>query len=103
VEGIVSNTLAARAALLAYAAACRTGAATPVAVDVALARYRSSFPLATERRVRGILAHALAIERLKARGFMISPGRMPVRVVMHRDGLVAVETATTTATAAAEH
>jgi hypothetical protein len=63
----VSNTVAARAALTAYAAARQAGAAPQLALDVALARYRSFFPLASAHRIRGILADAQAVERARDR------------------------------------
>jgi hypothetical protein len=71
---IVSQAVAARAALSAYAAACRSGAKADVAVAVALARYRSFFPLAGEDAVRQALAHALSVERLRARGLILATG-----------------------------
>jgi hypothetical protein len=87
----VYSTIPARAALLAYAAACRSGAGTNVAVDVALARYRAFFPLAPEWRIRSILAHALAVERLRGRGAIHGPGGAPIQRTGH--GRLAAEEA----------
>jgi hypothetical protein len=60
--------VAAQAALRAYADALAAGGAADVSVGVALARYRSFFPLAPEHKVRDVLARALAVERLRRQG-----------------------------------
>jgi hypothetical protein len=59
------KTVAAQAALRAYTDAVAAGAAADVSVRVALARYRSFFPLAPEHKVRDVLARGLAVERLR--------------------------------------
>lgn len=76
----MSQAVAARAALSAYGAACRSGAKVDVAVAVALARYRSFFPLIGEDAFREMLAHALSVERLRARGLIPAVGEPVVPV-----------------------
>ena len=76
--------LAAHAALEAFSAA-RVAAGPETAVDVALARYRSFFPLARRHELRDVLAHMLALERLQARA--LTPGIQVGRFgLQRRDG-----------------
>ena len=57
---------AAAAAFAAYKEAIANGAANDTAVAVAVARFRATYPTATEFEVRSSLAHAIAKERLAA-------------------------------------
>jgi len=66
------KTVAVQAALCAFSGARNTGARADVSVDVALARYRSFFPLAPEDMVRNVLARALAFERLRKHGLVFN-------------------------------
>jgi hypothetical protein len=62
------KTVAAQAALRAYTDAIAAGAAADVSISVALARYRSFYPLAAEHTIRSVVARALAFERLRKQG-----------------------------------
>ena len=66
------KTVAAQAALRAFSGARNAGARADISVDVALARYRSYFPLAPEDKVRNVLARALAFERLRKHGLVFN-------------------------------
>jgi hypothetical protein len=58
---------AAEAAITAYRAARRSQASRSVADDVALARFRAYFPLATESDCRGVMRNHLFSKRLAQR------------------------------------
>jgi hypothetical protein len=63
----VATTGAAEAAITAYRAARRSRASRTVADDVALARFRAYFPLATKDDCRGSMREHLSSWRLQRR------------------------------------
>ncbi len=63
----MKTSRAAESALNAYRIARRTQASAPVAMDVAIARYRAYFPLAPTIEVKLALARHHARERMRAR------------------------------------
>lgn len=63
----MKTSRAAESALNAYRIARRTHASAPVAMDVAIARYRAYFPLAASIDVKKALARHHARERMLAR------------------------------------
>jgi len=61
---------AAEAAVAAYRAARRLQASRSVADDVALARFRAYFPLASESEYRGVMREHLSHKRSALRRFV---------------------------------
>jgi hypothetical protein len=78
----VATTEAAEAAITAYRAARRSRASRRVADDVALARFRAYFPLATKDDCRGSMREHLPSWRLSQRREIRRPAFTAALVVL---------------------